>query len=288
MTETPSAPRAEVSPANDRVLDQAPPVDVSPEAIAALVAAGTSALRIEPGSEPSSEYPAAAQPDGLALLVGVTHDLRSPLSSMLMLIERLRAGHAGPVTPLQEQQLGLLYAAAFGVAALTNDALDVARGSAWDLGQAPPAPFSVSKAWHDVRGLVQPIAEEKQLVLRWSGLSHDVRMGHARVVHRVLLNLVTNALKFTAVGSVTVSVEEAEGESVRFSVSDTGEGLPPSILLQLQRGHGQSPRSAIASAGLGIAMCQQMLEAVGSRLEDWSADSVRGTTLGFVLPLPRA
>ena len=68
------------------------PVDVSPEAIAALVAEGASALgdvAIQPD----------ASPDALPLLVGITHDLRSPLSSMLVLIERLRAGHAGPLTP---------------------------------------------------------------------------------------------------------------------------------------------------------------------------------------------
>ena len=284
MTETSHHVHTERAPSVDPGHDRTAPVDVSPEAIAALVAAGADALRVVPGREDRAE----GQADALALLVGVTHDLRSPLSSMLMLIERLRAGHAGPVTPLQEQQLGLLYAAAFGVAALTSDALDVARGAAWDLRHDPPAPFSVSEVWHAVRGLVQPIAEEKRLVLRWSGLSHDVRMGHARVVHRVLLNLVTNALKFTTVGTVTVSVEESGGESVRFSVTDTGEGLPAAIRLQLRRRHAQSPRPAVASSGLGIAMCQQMLEAVGSRLEDWSGDSVRGTSLGFVVPLPRA
>lgn len=284
MTETLNHRHGQRAPSVDPDHDRSASLDVSPEGIAALVAAGTSALRIDPGREDHTEGPV----DALALLVGVTHDLRSPLSSMLMLIERLRAGQAGPVTPLQEQQLGLLNAAAFGVAALTSDALDVARGSAWDFGRVPPAPFSVTEVWHAVRGLVQPIAEEKHLVLRWSGLSHDVRMGHARVIHRVLLNLVTNALKFTTVGSVTVMVEESRGESVRFSVTDTGEGLPASILLQLQQGHGKPPRSAVASSGLGIAMCQQMLAAIGSQLENWSGDSVPGTTLGFVVPMPRA
>lgn len=256
-------------------------VDVSPEAIAALVAAGTSALHELPESS-------RALPDALPILVGITHDLRSPLSSMLMLIERLRSGHSGPVTPTQEKQLGLLYSAAFGVASLTNDALDIARGTARDIGAVPAAPFAVSSVWREVRALVQPIAEEKQLVLRWSGVRQDVRVGHAAALHRVLLNLVTNALKFTASGSVTVTAEALEHGQVRFAVADTGEGLPELVRAQLRRSGDVDSTAHSSSAGLGIAMCQQMLGAMESRLEDWSEPDRPGCTLGFVLSLPEA
>ncbi len=257
------------------------PVDVSPEAIAALVAEGASALgnlSVQPD----------ASPDALPLLVGITNDLRSPLSSMLVLIERLRAGHAGPLTPLQEKQLGLLYSAAFGMASLTNDALDMARGAARDMATGPASAFSVNDMWRAVRGLVQPIAEEKQLMLRWSGLAHDRRVGHPAVLHRVLLNLVTNALKFTSSGSVTVMAEDLAAHAVRFVVSDTGEGLPASVRAQLRRGDPFAVLPSVSSSGLGIAMCQQMLAAIGSQLEDHSADRCSGTALAFTLSLPRS
>jgi signal transduction histidine kinase len=260
------------------------PVDVSPEAIAALVAAGASALH----ELPESTATAAGLPDALPLLVGITHDLRSPLSSMLVLIERLRAGHAGPVTPLQEKQLGLLYSAAFGVASLTNDALDMARGAARDVASAPAAPFSVNAVWREVRALVQPIAEEKQLVLRWSGLAHDTRVGYAAALHRVLLNLVTNALKFTTSGSVTVCAEALANNQVRFDVTDTGDGLPPQVRAQLHRSADSQAAGYVSSAGLGLAMCQQMLGAMGSRLEAAPESARTGTVLGFVLTLPAA
>ena len=261
-----------------------PLVDVSPEAIAALVAAGAHALHDVCDVADS----AVARPDALPLLVGITHDLRSPLSSMLVLIERLRAGHAGPVTPLQEKQLGLLYSAAFGVASLTNDALDIARGTARDVGCTPAAPFSVSAVWREVRSLVQPIAEEKQLVLRWSGLAQDTRVGHAAALHRVLLNLVTNALKFTTSGSVTVCAEALEQDQVRFSVADTGEGLPPQVRAQLLRVAEAQGTGYVSSAGLGLAMCQQMLGAMSSALEAPAEPMRPGTTLAFVLRLPAA
>jgi signal transduction histidine kinase len=255
-------------------------VDVSPEAIAALVAEGASALGLV------SVQPQAS-PDALPLLVGITHDLRSPLSSMLVLIERLRAGHAGPLTPLQEKQLGLLYSAAFGMASLTNDALDFARGAAGDMGARPATAFSMRDMWSAVRGLVQPIAEEKHLLLRWSSVPHDRRLGHADVLQRVLLNLVTNALKFTSSGSVTVSAEELDPQTVRFMVTDTGEGLPATVRAQLRHAGLTGALPSITSSGLGIAMCQQMLAAVGSRLEDHSVERASGTALAFVLSLPR-
>lgn len=261
--------------------DTSPPnIDVSPEAIAALVAEGASAL----GDVPVH---ADASPDALPLLVGITHDLRSPLSSMLVLIERMRAGHAGPLTPLQEKQLGLLYSATFGVVSLTNDALDVARGAARDYGSVPTTVFSVTEVWRAVRGLVQPIAEEKRLMLRFSGPAHDRRIGHPAVLHRVLLNLVTNALKFTASGSVTVTAEELDDRSVRFLVTDTGDGLPLGLSNQL-RASSEPTAATVASSGLGLAMCQQMLHAVGSRLDDFSSPERTGASLGFVVPCTRA
>lgn len=257
--------------------------DVSPDAIAALVAEGARALTSD--ATVSVEGNPAALPDALQLLVGVTHDLRSPLSSMLMLIERLRSGQAGPVTPQQEKQLGLLYSAAFGVASLTNDALDMARGTAHDVALSSPVPFSVAELWKSVRALVHPIAEEKQLLLRWSGPAADRRMGYPGALHRVLLNLVTNALKFTERGSVTVVAEETDDHQVRFVVTDTGQGLSASVKAQLLRAGALSNDALVSSAGLGIAMCQQMLGAMGSQLEDLSQDERIGATLGFTVRL---
>jgi signal transduction histidine kinase len=257
------------------------PVDVSPEAIAALVAEGASALG-DVALQPD------ASPDALPLLVGITHDLRSPLSGMLVLIERLRAGHAGPLTPQQEKQLGLLYSATFGISALVNDVLDVARGSASDAAAKAAMPFSLADVWKSVRVLVQPIAEEKHLLLRWSGTAEDTRIGHPAILHRVLLNLVTNALKYTDTGSVTVSAQAENARVVRFAVRDTGLGMPPSVRAQLTAEDAFSTDRLPSSGGLGVALCQQMLAPLGSRLELLDPDVPSGTCLSFVLELPAA
>ena len=270
-------------PMNASPETQATAVDGSAEAIAALVAHSARALT---STAKGGARRTPTLPDALPLLVGVTHDLRSPLASMLVLLERVRRGHAGPVTPQQEKLLGLIYSAALGVASLTSDALDMARGSAPDLYSGPPREFSLRAVWQSVRALVHPIAEERQLVLRWSGPASDRRIGHAGAVHRVLLNLVTNALKVTAQGSVTVSARAAGEAEVRFSVTDTGPGLPATVRIQLHRGAAQSSAPHVHSTGLGIAMCQHTLGVLGSRLELADQPGHPGTTIEFSLVLP--
>ncbi|MBL0937511.1 MAG: HAMP domain-containing histidine kinase [Gemmatimonadaceae bacterium] len=260
----------------DAAADQEQRVDVSPEALAGLIARGT--LAVAEDVEAS---------DAHALLVSVTHDLRSPLGAMLMLIERLRSGQSGPLTPQQERQLGLLYEAAFGVMTLTTDALDTARGHTPSTPTDRPIEFSLGQVWHEVRSLVHPIAEERGLVLRWGGPVQDRRLGHPAVLNRVLLNLVTNALKYTERGGVTVQAVDGEGEIVHFSVQDTGSGLPAEVQqVLIHDGAGSAPLVVPGRAsGLGLSLCRQWLAAHGSRLEFRAAHPV-GSRLEFALKLP--
>jgi signal transduction histidine kinase len=223
------------------------------------------------------------------LLLGLTHDMRSPLSSILVLVERLRTGQSGPVTALQERQLGLVYSAAFGLAAAANDVLELSRGGARLVG-AEPVPFSLYEVFRAVRGLVQPIAEDKRLVLRFSAPQDDQFVGHPAAIQRVLLNLATNALKFTNVGVVKLEAERRDGQIVRFTVEDSGEGLSAELYAQLAAGDGAvslMAGSAFSSAGLGLANCQQLLALMDSRLSACPVQPI-GTRFEFSLSLPAA
>src|SRR5690606_34479880 len=143
-------------------------------------------------------------PDGLELVVEVAHDLRSPLTSILFLAETLQRGRSGPVNEVQERQLGLIYSAAFGLSAMASDVIELARGGD-RLASAEPVPFSVADVIHSVRDIVQPMAEEKGLAVVIHTPDSDFRVGHPGALNRVLLNLTTNALKFTSEGQVEVS-----------------------------------------------------------------------------------
>ena len=227
--------------------------------------------------------------DAMNLVVEVAHDMRSPLSSILFLVERLRRGQSGPVNAVQERQLGLLYSAAFGLSTLASDVMELARGGDRLVSHAPMA-FSVYEILQAVRDVVQPMAEEKGLTLVFQPLEVDWRMGHPQALNRVLLNLVTNSLKFTNDGEVTVTVRPSGRARVAFAVEDTGRGIPPHVLATMFDAfrRRQAPGDyAFSSAGLGLSICRKLIEAMGGQLEV-DTELERGTRFRFEIELPPA
>ena len=232
---------------------------------------------------------AGAIPEGRDLLVEVAHDMRSPLSAILVLVEALRGGRSGPVSPLQERQLGLVYGAAFGLSQVATDLIDLAHGGE-RLVNHRPVPFSVSELLQSLRNIIQPIAEEKRLAVRTSGPVEDGRIGHPAALTRVLLNLATNALKFTSEGSVDIIAKEISRTRIEFSVRDTGRGIPKEVLAGLFQPFRKRPHSdgyAFSNAGLGLSICRRLVGLMGSELRV-STGAHRGTWFTFVVELPIA
>lgn len=230
-----------------------------------------------------------AAPDGLELVVEVAHDLRSPLTSILFLAETLQRARSGPVNPVQERQLGLIYSAAFGLSSVASDVIELARGGD-RLVDLDPIPFSVTDILESVRDIVQPIAEEKSLSVRLTAPEADFRIGHPVALSRVLLNLTTNALKFTAEGFVEVIARATGARAVEFSVRDTGRGIPPQSMATLYepfRRRQKPGEYAFSGSGLGLSICRKLVEAMGSALEVETAPGY-GTRFFFVLDLPHA
>jgi signal transduction histidine kinase len=228
-------------------------------------------------------------PDGLELVVEVAHDLRSPLTSILFLAETLQRARSGPVNPVQERQLGLIYSAAFGLSSVASDVIELARGGD-RLVDLDPIPFSVTDILESVRDIVQPIAEEKTLAVQLTAPEADFRIGHPVALSRVLLNLTTNALKFTAEGFVEVTARETGPRAVEFSVRDTGRGIPPQSMATLYepfRRRQKPGEYAFSGSGLGLSICRKLVEAMGSTLEVETAPGY-GTRFHFVLDLPLA
>jgi signal transduction histidine kinase len=225
--------------------------------------------------------------DGLALVVEVAHDIRAPLSSILLLVETLKRGRSGPVNAVQERQLGLVYSAAFELSLIANDAIELAHGGS-RLMDRHPVPFSMGEIFRAVREIVHPMAEEKGLALEMNPPPGDLRVGHPGVIQRIVLNLVTNALKFTREGRVTVDVAELSRTRVRLSVRDTGPGMSADVVRRLfapLREGKQPGEYSFSSAGLGLAICRTLTNALGSELLVESAHGL-GTRFFFDLELP--
>lgn len=227
-----------------------------------------------------------ASSDAMRAVLEVAHDMRSPLGAILFLVETLRSGQSGTVSPVQERQLGLIYGAAFGLSTLANDIMEAARGNLLSDGGARP--FSISDILQDISAIVAPMAEEKQLELRKTYPTVDARVGNASALHRVLLNLASNAVKYTDRGTVSLGCAELDDSRVEFWIEDTGRGIPDQVLSMLFAGFRPgSSGMRFSSAGLGLAICRSLLEGMNSTLR---VDTVpdEGTRFSFVLELPAA
>jgi len=226
-------------------------------------------------------------PDAMQLLIEVVHDMRSPLNAILLLAEQIRSGRSGPLVDIQARQMDLVHSAAFGLTTLADDVVELAHGGN-RLVDERPMPFSLSSVLKVVCDLVQPLATEKRVELNATGPEADVRVGHRVAVGRVLLNLTTNAVKFTEQGSVTIACEPRTRTKLEFSVTDTGRGIPPDALKTLFdpfRQRANRSEYAFSSSGLGLSICQQLVQAMGSDLKV-ETELKKGTRFSFVLDLP--
>ena len=274
-----------------RFVAAAADLDPLPES-AALLRALTAIEAVQQAMEPDWAQHFADRlsgPDGLELVVEVAHDIRSPLTSVLFLAETLQRGQSGPVTPVQERQLGLVYSAAFGLSAMASDVIELARGGD-RLVDLDPIPFSLRDILGSVRDIVHPIAEEKGIRVVAESCEPDFRVGHPVALSRVLLNLTTNALKFTDDGEVTVRADAAGEGHVRFTVCDTGPGIPASAMRTLYepfRRRNRPGEYSFSGTGLGLSIVRKLVEAMGGAV---SVDTTagRGTCFAFELALPRA
>jgi signal transduction histidine kinase len=227
--------------------------------------------------------------DGLALLMDVAHDLRSPLTSILVLAETLQRGQSGTVNEVQRRQLGLIYTAALGLSSVASDIIEFTQGGDQLVEQEPSA-FSVTAMLEAVRDIVRPIAEEKHLTVRLLAPTHDQRMGYPVALSRVLLNLTTNALKFTDQGYVEIVAQEAGegGDRIEFAVRDSGRGITPdkiTTLFQPLRKESGRRGQLFSQTGLGLTICRKLATAMKSDLKVESRIGW-GTRFYFEMDLP--
>jgi len=225
--------------------------------------------------------------DGLALLMDVAHDLRSPLTSILVLAETLQRGQSGPVSDVQRRQLGLIYTAALGLSSVASDIIEFTQGGDQLVDQEPTV-FSVTAMIESVRDIVRPIAEEKHLTVRLLAPTHDERKGHPVALSRILLNLTTNALRFTDQGYVEIVAQETGPDRIEFAVRDSGRGIPQdkiTTLFQPLRKEAGRRGQLFSQTGLGLTICRKLATAMKSELKVESRIGW-GTRFYFELELP--
>jgi PAS domain S-box-containing protein len=229
-------------------------------------------------------------------LATMSHELRTPLNAIAGYAELLALGVRGPLTDAQRADLDRLRRANQHLTALVTDVLNFAR---LDAGQveyrAEPVPIGSVVA--DLESLVGP-----QLAAKGLGYDHDgctsATPAHPHVaradpdkVRQVLLNLLTNAIKFTDRGGrVTLACEDDPAAGlVRIRVRDTGRGIPAERLAQVFEPFVQVDRDLTHASqqgvGLGLAISRDLARGMGG---DLTVESARGAGSTFTLTLPRA
>ncbi|WP_146033433.1 ATP-binding protein [Stenotrophomonas sp. VV52] len=212
--------------------------------------------------------------------------VRAPLTPVLGWSELLLQS---PLSPLQREQVGSLQQAGHHLLQLMDDALDLAGIESGRL-QLQPVPFVLAELIRELHALLLPVARRKALALHWSSaLDPDTRyLGDVQRLRQILLNLLGNALKFTAHGQVRLAARPApDGNGVLLCVSDTGPGMTPAQLQRLFQRFSQVDAPATGAchggSGLGLAISRELAQAMGGSLV---VDSQRGRGTQFQLLLP--
>lgn len=224
------------------------------------------------------------------MVVQLAHDLRSPLTSILFLAELVQRGRSGPVTEAQQRQLGVIYSAAFALVAIANDVIELARGGGVALADEEEVPFSLNECLGTIKEMLAPMAEDKGIEIRIATPRDDRRLGRPSAISRAILNLATNALKFTEEGFVEIAAEVTDWDRIRFSVTDTGRGMSPEAERNLfQPFHKSKGRKGVffSGSGLGLSIVRRIVDELGGALT-YETRLNHGTRFEFTLKLPSA
>ena len=230
---------------------------------------------------------AAANRAKSEFLASISHELRTPLNAIIGYTELLSEGITGPVTPGQQEQLLRVRASAGHLLGLIDEVLSFSRMEA---GQERVSlqDVSVAAVLEEAASLVRPMAAAKKLPLVIMPPGAELRVQTDLLkLRQILVNLLTNAVKFTDEGSVTMSVA-ADDDDIRFIVRDTGIGIAASHASSVFEPFWQveqSPARRVGGTGLGLSVTRRLARLLGG---DVSVESAPGEGSTFVVRLPRA
>ena len=216
------------------------------------------------------------------LIAAVSHDLRTPITSLRLLAEAV--GDDIVDAPTRRGYLGQMRTHIEALSALIDDLFELSRLEAGDI-QWTIQQVALGQLVEEAVDALRPHAAAKGVSVRADVRAHEQARANPEKVQRVLFNLIQNAIRHTpADGSVTVLAEATDGR-VEIEVADTGDGIGaddrPRVFDPFYRGGSEAARTR-AGAGLGLAISRAIVEAHGGRI--WLADSPSGTRVRFSLP----
>jgi signal transduction histidine kinase len=232
-----------------------------------------------------AEFASKAKSDFLA---NMSHELRTPLNAILGFSEVLKLEMMGPhKVPVYKEYAADIHASASLLLEMVNDVLDMAKIESGNL-ELDIAPCNLGVVVADAVGILKNRARDMGIELRVD-VKSALQTAHvdARAIKQVLLNLLSNALKFTEPGGhITVTLEFVQMLGHVIVVKDTGAGIPPDELAKVMEPFYQAKKGAQAAGkgtGLGLALSKALVEAHGGSFHLESTLG-RGTAAKVVLP----
>ena len=216
----------------------------------------------------------------------VSHEFRTPLTLILGPLEELLSSRRGPINTDQRHELELLKRNSLRLLKLVNTLLDFSKVESGG-AKARLEPTDLSQLTRDLASVFGSAFQKAGLELK-TQFPDDLRPVRvdAEMWEKIVLNLLSNALKFTRVGKVTLALTE-EKDSAVLRVSDTGMGIPPHevphVFDRFHRVKGQDGRSFVGS-GIGLALVKDLVHLMSGTVEVVSERDV-GTTFTVRLPL---
>jgi len=216
----------------------------------------------------------------------VSHDLRTPLNVIVGNIDLIREGFFGPLTVEQQKRLQLIKRSSEDLLIMLNQVLSFSR---IDMGgvELRIVEFNLGDFIEEVSAGVLALAQAKGLEFQWLVESDCSMQGDPHVIKEILYNLLTNAIKYTEKGRVSLRAAlEPNGDQIRLEVTDTGRGIPEDelpFIFESFRQAGSPSALRHGGVGLGLAIVKRLLGLMGGQIEVKSALN-EGSTFKVALP----
>jgi len=217
-------------------------------------------------------------------LHSITHDLRNPMTSIRGFIRFLYDGVAGPINEQQKKMLETMDRASFKLLNMINDILDLAKLEAGRM-ELNIEKTDLIKLITSVLELLQPQYTRKNIKMTFIPPKDEIVINaDSKLLERVYINLIGNAIKFTPEeGKITVGIEDYDNKILSY-VQDTGEGIPKEYLDKIFEKFGQVKNKAKGGTGLGLTICKYIIEAHNGKI--W-VESELGKGSKFIFELPK-
>ncbi|MEG3638574.1 ATP-binding protein [Magnetococcus sp. PR-3] len=219
-------------------------------------------------------------------LTTMSHEIRTPMNAIIGMGDLLEESN---LSHQQQRYLTTLKRAGIGLMALINSVLDLSKIEAGELALEKQA-VDLKELANEVYDMMSDLAKTRGIELELTLDNHlpEAVLADGQRLRQILINLLDNAIKFTAVGGVTLSIEQRDHDHFFFAVSDTGVGIDPKNQQRIFEPFTQADSSATrqyGGTGLGLTICQRLIQGMESNIR-LESELGQGSRFFFNLQLP--